>query len=312
MTVATFYAESRWRDRWNVRRPNGTRHRGLDIAASARQLIPILRTGIVVLANDSAMLGRYVVVAVGQGESTEYDGYCHLYGTVAGLPAIGRTVHQNSTYFSAAGAGDDPGTSWTGDHLHLTRGLNATHVYQGATLDPAPVVAQVLSSFSGGTVTPLPLPAPDRKKKSMQAIIGRLAGGTLAIFGDNGWDEFATGDEYNLHRIVLLSLNAKRPADDQLWVPPEQVSTNFVYFQDNAWLYMKRLYSGDATVVVPALTPADIAAIAAAVDAQLDDEQAQVLAAISASTGAPTNIQPILDAIALLPAATITELKERL
>jgi hypothetical protein len=308
MSGASFYARPQWRDLWNVRRPNGARHRGLDIAASARRLIPILSTGVVVLRGDSAELGRYLVLAVG----AEYHGYCHLYGTLAGLPAIGRTLYSNNPYFAAAGPLDDPGTSWTGPHLHLTRGLNATHVYQGTTLNPAPVVVERLAAFAGSGTIPLPIPTP-RRKKQMQAIIGRLNGGTLAIFGDNGWDEFRTADEYNLNRIIILSLNAKRSAEDQLWVPPEQVATNFVYFEDNAWLFMKRMYSGDATITVPPLTSADIAAIAAAVDAQLDDEQAQVLAAIAAVPGGTsTDIQPILDALSLLPAATIDELKARL
>ncbi len=142
MSLATFYAEARWGDQWNLPRPDGSRHRGHDIKAAADTPVPALRSGVVAALGRSSVLGAYTVVKVGAA----FDFYCHLIR--ASRPGIGSTVTAGQTVVGKiAGADDDPGSAWTGPHLHYGSGASVLSVTTGPTSDATAIVRGALATL---------------------------------------------------------------------------------------------------------------------------------------------------------------------
>lgn len=140
MSVQSFYSEARWGNRFGIKGPHygANGHRGHDVKAAAGAAIPALRGGRVVLVSYSSILGTYVVIEHAAGD---FDGYCHVTRPVA----QGAVLSQGQTVAFVAGAGDRPGSAWTGPHLHLTNGPTQISVHTGTVRDPAPIIRSVLS-----------------------------------------------------------------------------------------------------------------------------------------------------------------------
>lgn len=169
LPVPQFYAQSRWRDRWNVLRPNGTRHRGHDIACATHEDIPLLRAGTLVENDHSGALGNYAVVQVGAA----FDFYCHLL--IGTRPNVDDRLPQGARIGQAAGPNDDHGSSWYGVHLHYGSGPKVTSVTSGTTYDATAIIRSTLTSFAGGGITPIgDHPATNLRKRAMTRFVVRF------------------------------------------------------------------------------------------------------------------------------------------
>lgn len=158
MTVATFYDRSRWRSRWGaLDAAHPTRHKGLDIAASAREAIPALRPGRVVVSKVSSIVGRYITVEVAPGD---YDTYCHVVFPLN----VGDPVARGQTIAYAAGYTDIHGTAWTGPHLHFAHSTTPTGwaSWGGTNTNPETIVTTALLAAAGLGTTPLEDPMESR------------------------------------------------------------------------------------------------------------------------------------------------------
>ena len=144
--VQSFYAESRWGNRFGVTGPyyGPAGHRGLDIAASAGQAIPALRSGIVRRVQYSSIVGHTIAVESAPGD---FSGYAHVIRTRV---AVGDSVQQGDIIAYAAGHGEDHGSAWSGPHLHMTRGSTDRCAFGENVSDPAPLIRNVLGTGSGG------------------------------------------------------------------------------------------------------------------------------------------------------------------
>ncbi|MFC5931987.1 peptidase M23 [Cryobacterium melibiosiphilum] len=149
--VASFYAESRWGNRFAQMGPyyGELGHRGLDIAASGGQDIPALRAGYVSLVRRSSVVGNTVSIESAPGD---FSAYCHLAGIRV---TAGEYVEQGQIIAQAASTQAVAGTAWSGPHLHTTRGPDQLAAFGpwGVT-DPAPLIRAVLGGASGGDGAP--------------------------------------------------------------------------------------------------------------------------------------------------------------
>lgn len=151
LTVPQFYAQTRWGDEWNVLRANGKRHRGHDIKAPRGQVVPALNAGTVHAIGYSSVLGYYVVVRL---TAFTYEFYCHLI--VGTRPKVGTVLKQGQSVGQVAGPDDDPGSAWSGPHLHYGAGPASFSVTTGPTYDATKRVSTVLTQFASGQIIPLP------------------------------------------------------------------------------------------------------------------------------------------------------------
>lgn len=124
-------------------------HRGMDFAvnntSSSRTPIPALRSGVVGRVDYSRYVGHNVSIESAAGD---WSGYCHLINIIV---SRGQSVQQGQIIGYAAGYGDDHGSSWSGPHLHLTRGTNVECVYGVSVSDPRPLVNSVLGGSNPGS-----------------------------------------------------------------------------------------------------------------------------------------------------------------
>jgi GH25 family lysozyme M1 (1,4-beta-N-acetylmuramidase)/lysozyme family protein len=120
-------------------------HRGMDFGASSRQAIPALRSGTVRRTDYSRYVGHNVSI---ESASGDWSGYCHLINIQV---SAGQTVQQGQIIGYAAGWNDDHGSSWSGVHLHMTRGTNVECVYGESVSDPRPLVVAILGGADGGS-----------------------------------------------------------------------------------------------------------------------------------------------------------------
>ncbi len=146
--ASEFYAPARWTDRWGSMVGRPSPHKGLDIGAASRQVIPIHRSGRVVNVSRSDSVGGYFTLQA--FDSGEFDTYCHI------IPGVSVDViyYRDQTAGWAAGYNDDHGSAWTGPHLHLCR---STSIGGWATwgpwnLNPEEVLLAMLGG--GGSATP--------------------------------------------------------------------------------------------------------------------------------------------------------------
>jgi hypothetical protein len=191
-----------------------------------------------------------------------------------------------------AGPGDPHGSSWSGPHLHYGTGPGILCATSGTTYNPLPLVEAVLGGTSGGGTTPIPV----WKDDTMFRIVKEANADPIWIVGASGKRaRIATTQHADLLRRLFKSTNG----DDPMLLAEIDICASYL-----------RAVDATDTIVGAAV---DVAAIAAAVDVALADDFAEVNANVDAIVaGSPTDIQPLLDALALLPAATIDELKARL
>lgn len=167
-------AERYWRQFWTDPafrgRPYGYRdpiytkgyHRGTDLRYQGLALnVPLLRGGVIVSVGNSGAIGRFVAVKPYRpGDygfvENEFDIYCHLSG--AFLPQVSTLTERKAgdILFRFARADEQPGTAWTGPHLHF---VVANHPDGGwntqrADRDPGPIIDSVFSGLAGGGGTP--------------------------------------------------------------------------------------------------------------------------------------------------------------
>jgi hypothetical protein len=193
LTVRDFYARSRWRDQWNVLRPDGSRHRGHDIACGTHEDIPALRGGTVVVVSRSSVLGHFVVVQSG----TDFDYYCHLLA--GSLPAPNAAVSAGTRIGRAAGPDDEHGSAWRGVHLHFGSGARSTSVTTGATHDATAIVRGVLGTARAGFAGLAVL----QRSKGQRMLLTMDTAGTGWIVTADGFGGLASPQIYHLfYRLI--------------------------------------------------------------------------------------------------------------
>jgi GH25 family lysozyme M1 (1,4-beta-N-acetylmuramidase)/lysozyme family protein len=187
--VATFYAEGQWRNRFGITGPyyGPAGHRGLDIAASAGQAIPALRSGIVRRVQYSSIVGHTIAIESAPGD---FSGYDHVIRTRV---AVGDYVRQGDIIAYAAGYGDDHGSAWSGPHLHMTRGSTDRCAFGENVIDPAPLIRYVLGTGTdGGTGTGggsggIQVSIEEGKILQRVAQRGGYTGVVDGVMGTNSW-----------------------------------------------------------------------------------------------------------------------------
>lgn len=176
LTVGQFYARTRWGDGWNVLRLNGSRHRGHDIKAPRGQQVPALHGGKVHKLGYSSVLGYYVVVRL---SAFTFDFYCHLI--VGTRPTVGVVLNQGDSVGAIAGAGDDPGSAWTGPHLHYGAGPLASSVTSGLTYNATKRISDALTTFAATNPSPLP----GSRRNTMSTLFNHAGKNLWALAGDS-------------------------------------------------------------------------------------------------------------------------------
>lgn len=162
------YYSDFWGSAWRRSNPYGTPgsrsvytkgyHRGEDIANNGKVAdIPALRSGEIIDSGRSNVIGFWVCIKP-DAEPNRRDIYCHVYepsakrsGRVNAGTIIGRT----------AGHGENPGTGWTGPHLHFVIST-LSHGGFNTSLpdyDPRPVIRACLNASA-----PAPAPSGSGKK----------------------------------------------------------------------------------------------------------------------------------------------------
>lgn len=143
MTWQTFYA--RWGNVFGLKAPGyGVQgHRGSDVVGvAAGAVIPAYRSGVVRKVQYSSYLGT--VVAVEADADGLFDGYCHARDGV--LVTVGQRVGPGTGLGYVAGWGDRHGSSWDGEHVHLTRSPTLEGVFSGVVFDPRPTVLAAIAA----------------------------------------------------------------------------------------------------------------------------------------------------------------------
>lgn len=108
-------------------------HRGADFRADAGDIIYSPVSGTVVAVGKTKALGTYVVVEVAPGW---FFGWAHVINP----PPVGLTVKVDDAIANVAGEGDEPGSSWSGPHIHTSYSTNRLGIISGAVADPVPFI----------------------------------------------------------------------------------------------------------------------------------------------------------------------------
>jgi len=163
-------------------------HRGADYKRSEHQAIVAYDDMIVEYVGHSTGLGT--VIGLRRLTIGGYAGYAH---TIAPAP-VGRFIAKGSTLAQVAGPNDDPGTLWSGPHIHTTESwISAINAALGIRPlnDPAPAIARALgssSSTAGGGTTPIeeedmPLTDEDIRK----VVVKLLNTPAFEVDSDGNW-----------------------------------------------------------------------------------------------------------------------------
>ena len=153
-TARAFYAEANWGNLWGEKGPlydRITGHKGHDIRAAGRSLVPALRGGRVTAIYRHPVIGWVVAIEHARGD---VDGYCHV---ILPLVEVGDIVDEFEPIARIATWGDYTGTAWGGPHLHLVNASATARIHLGPTRDPAPIIRRVLPDldFADGGSTPI-------------------------------------------------------------------------------------------------------------------------------------------------------------
>lgn len=139
---------------FNTLRSNGTRHRGADYRRGAGQVIVAYETCTVTNSDFySSALGHCLTAT--RARDGKSIGWAHIRkGT---RPANGTVLQPGDQVGIVAGWGEDPGSAWSGPHIHTTEddGNDWTHIYQGQNSDPVPDITAAKAGTAGGGGTPV-------------------------------------------------------------------------------------------------------------------------------------------------------------
>lgn len=147
-----FYAEESWGNRWAIKGPlydPVTGHKGLDIAAAGRAIVPALRPGRVAAIYRHPVIGWVIAIEHAAGD---IDGYCHV---TQPLVAVGDRIDQWDDLARVATWGNYTGSAWRGPHIHLVNAATVQRIHMGPTRDPAPIIRAQLLALAGGGTTPI-------------------------------------------------------------------------------------------------------------------------------------------------------------
>lgn len=255
--VASFWDEDHWRNGYKANPPNA--HSGQDIGGWPNgKAIPALREGVLRHSFYDAYYGWCASLQV---SASTWHLYCHM--DEKSPRAIGETVSFGET----VGPLGHSGAYAVGDHLHFSVSSSWKPSYRPTTNPRATINAALKKATTpaggGGTII---IP-----KKDQMAFI--------AINKNN------TNEAARRLLVTDVSANVITAEQSKLYV---RGGITWAEFTREEWLQLKA--DGDARVaqirgsssgsadLAPVL--AAIAAVPAAVDAILDDEQAQLLSAI--------------------------------
>ncbi|MFY0580223.1 M23 family metallopeptidase [Cystobacter fuscus] len=207
--VQAFYAEGRWSTRFGATGPyyGPLGHRGLDIAASAGQAIPALRSGTVRRIQYSSIVGHTIAVESAPGD---FSGYDHIIRTQV---SVGDFVQQGDIIAYAAGPGDDHGSAWTGPHLHMTRGSTDRCAFGENVSDPAPSSATYLAPEAAAVQAPVEVPGnPDQHRGRKDSPARRPARWLHGRGGRRTRSQHVEGrPDRHQHQGLLLRPHRRRP-----------------------------------------------------------------------------------------------------
>lgn len=118
--------------RYGATANRGNAHRGLDYAVKNNTWIPAVAPGQIVINTWSDVLGWVMVQTAWdvKAKRVVYFGYSHLKRK--------SPHHVGNRLLEGQGVGiqGNTGSASRGDHLHLTVGPTAQHVFRGVTWDP--------------------------------------------------------------------------------------------------------------------------------------------------------------------------------
>jgi len=132
---------------WGVKEPWYTRpqgHSGADYRAAAGDPVLAYETITITLVQWSKFIGWCVE---GRAADGRHIGWAHLRNVDVG---IGDVVRKGTQLAEVAGAGDAPGTTWDGAHIHTTLSDQAEGIFAGPTIDPAPRIRAALAASPAG------------------------------------------------------------------------------------------------------------------------------------------------------------------
>lgn len=124
-------------------------HRGADYRRGAGQVVVAYEECIVTNSNIYSSFLGYCVTATRVRDGRAI-GWAHLIlGT---RPNDGDRLYPGDQVGLAAGWGDNPGSSWSGPHIHTTEddGNDWEHIWAGQNSDPAPDIQAAKNGTAGG------------------------------------------------------------------------------------------------------------------------------------------------------------------
>lgn len=126
-------------------------HRGKDYQNPRSAAIPAYEHGIVVRIWYSSYIGWVVTVQLDDGL---FASWAHTRDIQVG---VGWELWPGTTVAYVAGADDNPGSTWGGEHSHTTLGPSVASVFEGTVYDPEPRITAAINgvSGSGGSSTPV-------------------------------------------------------------------------------------------------------------------------------------------------------------
>jgi hypothetical protein len=257
----------------------------LKLGLSTTFTSPVAGTVVTVIDGDVGTLGRRLEVVDIEGF---YWTFCHAANFVQRF-----TIDEKITLGQAIAPMGSTGTvvSVGNEHLHLALSDRKGGYATGHTFDPVAHILARQGDLAGEDTTPLIETDDDAMKylysSGLNSNIGYAPGHVVRI----------EPNQWNQHQASLgLPVNVNAPL-----AIPDNYLPSFLFIEAGlpfgTNLAVGQFWSAN--------TPPSAGAIAAAVDAQLDDEQAALLAAITSTPGgvAP-NLQPILDALQQLDVFT--------
>lgn len=293
-TARAFYAESNWGNLWGEKGPlydPVTGHKGHDVRAAGRTLVPALRGGRVTATYRHPVIGWVVAVEHAPGD---IDGYCHV---ILPLVDVGDVVDAFQPIARIATWGDYTGTAWGGPHLHLVNASATARIHMGPTRDPAPIIASQLFGFAGGGGVPIESEEDDMftdaDRKQLAELVNRRTMLELIVTPEGTvW--------WCVNRVIRYAV----PSSAQLTAYQAHLrGRGLPDAIQRKTLEESRAYGAP-------VFDNQIDRIAAAVDAVISDEE--ILAAATAGSAGEADLAPVIEVLKRLPDEFIEKLKSKL
>lgn len=130
-------------------------HRGADYRRSAGQVVVAYEECIVTNSDFYSSVLGYCLTATRVRDGRAI-GWAHL--RVGTRPANGTRLMPGDQVGIVAGWGENPGSAWSGPHIHTTEddANDWAHIYTGQNSDPAPDIQAARAGVSGGQGTATP------------------------------------------------------------------------------------------------------------------------------------------------------------